>query len=479
MVDFGYDVADYCGVDPLFGTLADFDDLVTAAHERGLKVIVDFVPNHSSDQHPWFVESRSSRDNPKRDWYVWRDGKAPGEPPNNWLANFGGPSWTYDEHTGQWYLHIFLPEQPDLNWRSPALRAAMWDVVRFWVQRGVDGFRVDVAMGVGKDPELRDNPPNPHGSLAHKALGAFDSQLHVHDMFHPFLHEVYREFRQILDTWPDGRDRVIIGETHVFHPDWWASFFGAGDEMHLPFNFGLLKVPWEARAVAEHVAGIDAAATEAPGGWPTYVLSNHDEDRVAQRVGQAQARVALLLLLTLRGTPTLYYGEELGHPDVDIPPELEQDPWGKRVPGLGLSRDPSRTPMPWDPSRNGGFTSPDVTPWLPLVDDRARFSVAAQDADPGSMLHLTRAVLALRRTEPALTAGAFEIAHVDDAVLAYRRETPDDALLVVLNLTGEPATVAVGTGTATVLLSTSGDRTATVDLARLPLAPDEGLVLRP
>jgi alpha-glucosidase len=480
MADFGYDVADYCDVDPMFGTLADFDELVADAHDRGLRIIVDLVPNHTSDRHPWFEGSRSSRDDPKRDWYVWRDGTADGEPPNNWLANFGGPAWTYDEPTRQWYLHSFLPEQPDLDWRNPEVRAAMFDVVRFWLERGVDGFRVDVAHAIGKDPELRDNPPNPAGGLSHKELGDYDTQLHVHDKNHPFVHEVYREFRSLLDSWPDGVQRVIIGEIHLYDLEHWVTYFGPGDEMHLPFNFGLLKTPWTARGVATHVEEVEAVTNAGDGRWPSYVMGNHDEHRIASRIGHGQARVAMMLLLTLRGTPTLYYGDELGHPDVDVPLELEQDPWGLRVPGLALSRDPARTPMPWEDAPNAGFTAPDVTPWLPIVDDTASYSVAAQAASPTSILRLTQHLLAARRDHVALTAGTYRTVHVDDAVYAYERVAGDERIAVVLNLTSAPQHVdALGHdgGRLEVIVSTGMDRTGALD-GPFELRPDEGMVLR-
>jgi alpha-glucosidase len=479
MADFGYDVADYVDVDPMFGTLADFDELVTEAHELGLKVIVDLVPNHSSDRHPWFIESRSSRDSPKRGWYVWRDGRPDGSPPNNWLASFGGPSWTFDELTGQWYLHSFLPQQPDLNWRNPEVRAAMFDVVRFWLRRGVDGFRVDVAHAIGKDPELRDNPPNPGGTVFHKDIGEFETQLHVHDRNHPFAREVYREFRELLDTWHDGVERVIIGEIHLYDLEHWARYFGAGDEMHLPWNFGLLKTQWTARDVAAHVEGVERVTNEAPGRWPSYVVGNHDEHRVASRIGEAQARIAMVLLLTLRGTPTIYYGDELGHPDVDVPPELEQDPWGLRVPGLGLSRDPGRTPMPWEDAPNAGFTDPGVAPWLPIVGDTASYSIAAQAAAPTSMLRLTQHLLALRRDHPALTSGSYRTLHVDDAVYAFERAHGDDRVVVVLNLTGHAAGIELGDGRAGVVLASDMERSGEVSLSAIALGPDEGLVLRP
>src|SRR5438067_4215443 len=392
MADFGYDVSDYLDVAPLFGDLATFDRLVAAAHARGLKLIVDYVPNHTSDQHPWFRESRASRASPMRDWYVWRDPRPDGSPPNNWLAAFGGPAWTLDEAAGQYYLHSFLPQQPDLNWRNPAVREAMFGVLRFWLERGVDGFRMDALHRIMKDPDLRDNPPNPQASTQlHRPAGEYDRQLHTNDRGHEDIHEVLREIRRLLEAYgAQGRPRVAIGEMHIY--DWavLARYYGAAlDELHLPFNFGLLKVPWSAQAIRELVEAYQAALP--PGAWPNYVLGNHDEARIASRVGPRHARLAMLLLLTLRGTSTLYYGDELGMQDVPVPPERVQDPWGLRVPGLNLGRDPQRAPMPWDPGPNGGFCPPSAEPWLPMTPDLAQINVASQLADPRSMLALTRA----------------------------------------------------------------------------------------
>ncbi|MDQ3547471.1 MAG: alpha-amylase family glycosyl hydrolase, partial [Chloroflexota bacterium] len=315
MADFGYDVSDYCGVDPLFGDLTTFDRLVAQAHAREMRVIIDYVPNHTSDQHPWFIESRSSRDNPKRDWYVWRDAQPDGSLPNNWQASFGGPSWTFDETTGQYYLHSFLPQQPDLDWRNPEVKEAMFDVVRFWLERGVDGFRIDVAHRIMKDPELRDNPPAPDAGLVrHKDQGDYDAQLHIHDMGHEDVHEVYRDMRTLLDEYSDEQPRIAIGEIHIFELEVWSNYYGGElDELHLPFNFGLLAVPWDAAAVREFVTELEGTIPD--GAWPNYVVGNHDEPRIASRVGPERARIAMMLLLTLRGTPTLYQGDELGMQD--------------------------------------------------------------------------------------------------------------------------------------------------------------------
>lgn len=363
MRDFGYDVANHTDVDPLFGTLADAEALIAAIHRHGMRVILDYVSNHTSIDHPWFQESRSSRDNPKREWYVWRDPAADGGPPNNWLSAFGGPAWTLDETTGQYYLHSFLNSMPDLNWHHAPLREAMHDVLRFWLDRDVDGFRIDAAHYVGKDPEFRDNPPATAAVRhLHKPVGEYGTQDHLYDKGDPFTHEVYRGVRRLLDEYSaGGRERLLIGEMHIY--DWaeWASYFGPDlDEFHLPFNFGMLLAKWNASSVQALVDEIEAATPE--GGWPNWVAGNHDEPRIATRIGVTQARAMMTLLLTLRGTPTIYYGDELGFIDAVVPPERRQDPWGLQVTEVDVGRDPARSPMIWTTGEHGGFTTPGVEP---------------------------------------------------------------------------------------------------------------------
>jgi alpha-glucosidase len=481
MADFGYDVADFTDVDPLFGDLATFDRLVAEAHARGLKIIVDYVPSHTSDQHPWFQASRSSRESPYRDWYVWRDPKPDGTPPNNWLATFGGSAWQWDAVAGQFYLHSYLPEQVDLNWRNPAVRAAMHDVLRFWLDRGVDGFRMDALGRIMKDPLLRDNPSNPGAGDFHKSLGEYDSQLHLNDQRHPDIHAALRELRQVLDAYEaDGRPRLAIGEIHIYDLAELGQYYGAAlDELHLPFNFGLLKTPWAAQAIRAHVDAYEAALP--PGAWPNYVLGNHDEARIASRVGPENARLALLLLLTLRGTPTLYYGDELAMEDVPIPPERAQDPFGLRVSGLGLGRDPERAPMPWDATPNAGFCPPDVEPWLPITPDLDRVNVAAQLADPASMLNLTRRLLTLRRSSPALAAGAYRAVDWPDVpgdCYLYLREAGNRRMLVALNLSDEAHQVRLPDGLrAGLVLSTDLTRESVAGLEAFELRAREGAIL--
>jgi alpha-glucosidase len=485
MADFGYDVADYVDIDPIFGDLATFDRLVEEAHGRDIRIIIDFVPNHTSDQHPWFLESRSSRDNPKRDWYVWRDPKPDGSPPNNWLAVFGGRAWEWDEHTGQYYLHSFLKEQPDLNWRNPEVKAAMFDVVRFWLERGVDGFRIDVAYAIMKDPELRDNPPNP--DLPPGTSGRdYGTQLHVHDMKHPDLHQVYRDLRRLLDAYSGERPRVMIGEIHVYEWPEWATYYGQNlDEFHLPFNFGLIALevlgrplPWGAATVRTVVGAIEAA-TGVVGGWPNYVLGNHDTHRIASRVGPEGARLAMMLLLTLRGTPTLYQGDELGMHDVEIPPDRIQDPFELMTPGLGFGRDPERTPMQWDAGPNAGFCAAGVEPWLPIADDYREVNAATELTEPRSILALTRALLELRRNHPALHSGSYRpLDGVPEDCFVYEREADGERFLVALNFGGEEREVVVPAGRgARHRVSTYMDGQEPTNDSALRLRPHEGLLL--
>jgi alpha-glucosidase len=461
MVDFGYDIADYTGVDPLFGTLADFDRLLAAAHARGLKLLLDFVPNHSSDQHPWFVESRASRTNPKRDWYIWRDPAPDGGPPNNWISDFGGSAWQWDAATGQYYYHAMLVEQPDLNWRDPALRAAMFDAMRFWLDRGVDGFRVDILWHMIKHADFPDNPVNPDWR---EGMAEMHRVLQRHSTDQPEIFEIAAAMRALADSYGEI---VLVGEIYLPVERLMAYYGEGGAGVHLPFNFQLIDAPWNARALHAMIAEYEAALP--PGGWPNWVLGNHDRPRIATRVGAAQAHVAAMLLLTLRGTPTLYYGDELGLADVAIPPDRVRDPRELREPGLGFGRDPVRTPMPWDATPQAGFSS--AEPWLPLNPDWPTRNVATQAGAPGSLLALYRALLALRRAHPALATGAMRMIEAAGDVLAYERIEGEDRIMIVLNLGDAPA--ATGQAAAPLLLSTVG--AAAFDGT---LAPNEGVVLR-
>jgi len=433
--DFGYDVSDYVDVASEYGTLEDFDRLVDDLHAVGIRLIIDFVPNHSSDQHPWFRESASSPDNPKRDWYVWRDPKPDGSEPNNWLSLFGGRAWEWHEPTMQYYLHSFLKEQPDLNWRSPEVEAAMFDALRFWLDRGVDGFRIDVAHFIMKDPEMRDNPLADPGARSdhHKPMGEYETLDSIHSKGHPDIHPLYRRLRAVVDAY---EDRYMVGEVHI--TDWseWATYFGANlDEMHQPYNFALLSAATDTASVRAVVSGQEAVLP--PGAWPNYVLGNHDEPRIPKRYGQDAIRRLAVLLLTLRGTPTIYYGDELGM--LEGSSDTGLDPWGRNVEGVG--RDGCRTPMQWTPE--GGFSSSART-WLPMGPESDTRNVESELADPGSVLNLYRRLIAVRKSSEALMVGEYrELAADHEDVLMFERQAAGERVVVAVNFGSDFVNVAV------------------------------------
>jgi len=437
MKDFGYDIANYRDIDPIFGRLADFDKLLETIHQANLKLIIDLVPNHSSDQHPWFLESRSSKINPKRDWYVWKDARDDGSPPNNWLSIFGGSAWEWDQETNQYYLHSFLKEQPDLNWRNPQVQEAIFDVVRFWLDRGVDGFRIDVAHFLMKDPELRDNPLNPSNTKSiHKPLGDYDSQIHLYDKGHPDIHRVYRDFRKLLDDYSKDQPRMSMGEIHIFNMDEWVLYYGKDlDEIHFPINFSLLGANWQAESIRTLVEGLEFSLP--PGAWPNYVLANHDDQRILSRYGIKNARSAAMLLLTLRGTPILYYGDEIGMKDVDIPPKLCLDPAGIRQAGQG--RDPSRTPMQWSNETWAGFSPPHTQKtWLPIANDFQEINLKNQLKDPDSIFSFYRNLLQLRKRYPALQTGDYHsLPDTPQGCYLYTRYNEEEKLLIAINFTSQ------------------------------------------
>src|SRR4051812_44762264 len=445
MADYGYDVADYRDVDPIFGTLADFDALLADAHGRGVRVVVDWVPNHSSSEHPWFVESRASRDNAKRDWYVWRDGAPDGGPPNDWKSEFAavGAAWSFDERTAQWYLHSFMAEQPDLNWDNPAVEAAMHDTLRFWLDRGVDGFRIDALQRLAHDPLLRSN------------AGA----ARRHDQDWETMHDRLRGIRRVVEEY---EDRMIVGEVALQDLHRVVSFLNSGDQLHLAHNFVFAELDWDAEAFAVSIDDFEALASDHA--WPAWFLENHDRPRVASRfdepsgLGAARARASLVVLYALRGTPFVYQGEELGLPDAEIPPDRVVDVDG---------RDPERAPMPWTAGPNAGFTTGE--PWLPLVEDADTLNVAAQEADPASALHLTRRLAELRAATPALQTGAHTALDAGPDVLAWRR---GDDIVAAANFADAPVPLPL---TGELLLSSDPARAGGPVAA---LGPAEAVLLR-
>ncbi|MDA8342045.1 MAG: alpha-amylase family glycosyl hydrolase [Actinomycetota bacterium] len=496
MADFGYDVSDYCDVDPLFGTLDDVDRLVEDVHQAGMRIIVDWVPHHTSSEHPWFVDARSSRDSRHRRWYVWRDPGPDGGPPNNWRAAFDpdAPAWTFDPASGQWYLHLFEASQPDLNWDEPEVRAAMAEVLRFWLDRGVDGFRADVVHCIGKDPALPDDPPDLAG-LPHAVLNDV-----------PATHGRLRDLRALLDSYPG--ERMMVGEVYLLSTAAVAAYYGAGDELHLAFNFPPLFAPWQADAWRDQVVEVDRELGRR-GAWPTWVLSNHDNPRhrtrydmgaswagedeaTRERRSERRARSAAVLLLGLRGTPFLYQGEELGLGDVDVPADRRVDPGG---------RDGCRGPVPWDASPDHGWpVSPGASPWLPLPADAATRNAESAWADSGSVLRLYQRLLAARRASPALRHGEQRLLDTPSGVLGLERtgggaaadgagedgaggdgDAVGDRRVVLVNFTDDDRQVRLeppGPGLVW-RVEVAGDGTGEGQAWNAALGPDQAVVLKP
>ena len=453
-VDWGYDVADYTGVHPELGTLADLDELTAEAQRRGIRVLLDLVPNHTSDRHPWFEDSRSSRDSAHRDWYVWADGKGDGVPPNNWVGPFGGRSWTYDERTEQWYMHNFSSAQPDLNWWNEEVRDAFDDVLRFWFDRGIDGFRIDVTNALIKDAELRDNPdPVPDDDPWAKRYG----QPAVYNANRPEVHDIYRRWRRVAEEYEPAR--LFVGEVWVWDPAGWAAYFGdAKDELQLLFHFRVLDAPFDL-GLRDVVRDIEAALPE--GGLPALAGSNHDVVRFPTRWcdgDEARIRLALLALLTLRGTPFVYYGDEIGMQNAHVPDERVRDV-------ASPSRDPARTPMQWADAPGAGFTDPGIEPWLPF-GDLSRSNVEAQREDADSILRFCRDVIAFRRESDDLRRGNYRELPAPDGVWAWRR--------------GERTTVAINFGAEDAVLSDCGGVIAlSTDRRRNGERAEDGVRLRP
>ncbi|MBV9608584.1 MAG: alpha-glucosidase [Acidobacteria bacterium] len=435
-VDFGYDVSDYENIDPQYGTLADFTRLQNEAKQRGIRIILDFVVNHTSDKHKWFIESRSSRTNPKRDWYIWRDGKGPNQPPNNWIATFGGSAWTFDPKTNQYYYHYFYPQQPDLNWRNPAVEKAMFDVNRWWYERGVAGFRLDAVDTLFEDPALHDNPVKP-------GLNKYGdpNEDNIYNTKLPLVHDVLKRLRQVADQY----DAVLIGETWTKDTSELRQYYGEhGNELQMPMDLMITEMKTlSAPELRAHISAVNSA-----GGWPVYVMSNHDiirsYTRYADGVHNDQiAKMVAAFYLTLRGTPIMYYGEEIGMEN--NPPKSKEDvkdPIGKLGWPVDKGRDGERTPMQWNTGTNAGFST--ATPWLPVPPSYASHNVATEEQDPNSVLAWYKAVLKLRHTEPALLEGKWVVVNESDPnVLTYLRQYKNEAVLVALNMSGERQTLHV------------------------------------
>lgn len=467
MADFGYDVSDYCGVNADFGTMETMERLIAECHRRGIRLLLDWVPNHTSEEHPWFIESRSSRHNPRRDWYIWRDAKPDGSLPNNWKSVFGGPAWTLDGATGQYYLHSFLKEQPDLNWRNPEVEAAMLDTLRFWFDRGIDGFRIDVMGMIVKHPDLADNPVNGDWMPGDRERS---TQLWQNNRNYPEVYDAVKRIRAVFDEYPG---RMGVGEVFGTAEEV-GRYYGDedGDGLHLAFNFQFIHeaehglTAWDAEALRRIVSAAEASLPA--GAQPCYALGNHDRPRFISRHntdgrGRERARAAVLLLLGLRNTPFIYYGEEIGMEDVDIPAGRLQDPARIRT----IGRDPERTPMQWDGSSGKGFST--VEPWLPYGDPSC--NVAVQDGDPGSLLSLYRRAIWVRRNTPALLRGGYRELPAPADVFAWARVLPGEPSVAVAVNTGPTPREVDLAGGGTVILATDRALGGPLKSGKLTLPP--------
>ena len=448
MKDFGYDVSDYCDVDPMFGSLADFDALVSTAHQLGIKVLIDLVLSHTSDEHPWFKESRASRDNPRADWYVWADPKEDGTPPNNWLSIFGGPAWHWDARREQYYLHNFLVEQPDLNFHNPDVQTALLDVTRFWLDRGVDGFRLDTINFYVHDAELRSNPALPkekrNANIA-PSVNPYNHQEHLYSKNRPENLDFLKRFRALLDEYPGSTCVGEVGDAQR-GLEIMGEYTEGDDKAHMCYAFEFLaKDPLTAARVVEVMKKVDEVAAD---GWACWAFSNHDVMRHVSRweLPPAAQRLYATLMMSLRGSACIYQGEELGLPEADVAFEDLQDPYGIEFWPEFKGRDGCRTPMVWEPSnQNGGFSA--HAPWLPVSHDHLNRSVAAQEEDPAALLHHYRRAIAFRRTHPALVKGSHAGLKADGDVLSFTRSHGDQTLFCAFNMSDQPNTIDMPKGT--------------------------------
>ncbi len=444
--DFGYDITDYTAIDPLMGDMATFETLLAEAKRRNILILLDYVPNHTSDEHPWFTESRSSRDNPKRDWYIWRDAKKDGGPPNNWLSVFGGSAWTFDEMTGQYYLHHHFSFQPDLNWRNPEVRKEMLNVLRFWLDKGVSGFRTDAIYTLFEDESFADNPLNPN-----YRPGKDDPYLSLIHTYDEGNEETYAALGEMCAVLSEYDDACMVSESYVDIPTLGKLYDACKDGRHAPLNFSLISLPWDAGEYKKHIEDIES--TLDGNEWPNYVLGNHDRRRVSDRVGRERARLLAILQMTLRGMPFIYYGEEIGMQGADIADEERKDPLSALLPGLHMGRDGERTPMQWDGTAHAGFTKGE--PWLPVADDYELYNVRAEEESADSFLSLYRHLIWHRKTSPALSSGVYQSIDVGAGdVFAYERVHEDERVCVVLNFSTEDRDIILPFERAEVMAST-------------------------
>ncbi len=469
MKDFGYDISDYKNVDPRFGSLEIIKNLFKEAHARDIKVLIDLVTNHTSSEHPWFVESKSSKDNPKRDWYVWRDPGVNGGLPNNWLSVSGGPAWTYDEKSGQYYLHQFLPDQPDLNWRNAEVKKAMKDVMEFWIAQGVDGFRIDAISHMVEDIQFRDEPFVPFAKRTHDQT-VYDSMAHIYSQNQPELKEVIIMFSEIAFA---HKDIFLVSEAYLPAAGLLEFYRACPHHNHAPFNFNLLKLPWKAQAYRAEVDVYEKALN--PEDVRPYVLGNHDVSRLASRIGREHTPLAAMLLLTLPGSKFVYYGEEIGMEDTVIPEDKIQDNFSRDK--KDSTRDQSRTPMQWDNSTYAGFSNNE--PWLPVNESKSTYNVATETKDPSSLLNLYKKLIALSKSEPALQYGTYTSFDVTSHhVFAFERSYEKEKVFVYLNFKNESRSIVLPEGSFEIILSTNPQTQLQSIEKELVLASNEGVIVR-
>lgn len=469
MKDFGYDISDFYNIDPLFGTLADFDELVVEMHKRGIKIIMDLVINHTSSEHPWFKESCSSLENPKRDWYIWQDPQKDGSPPNNWLSVSGGSAWTFDEKTNQYYLHHFLKEQPDLNWRNTDVKDEIRRIAEFWIARGVDGFRVDAMSHLVEDGLFRDDPKNTEFIL--NKNNQYNKYIHTFSTNRPQLENVIKFLCESINSYPN---KFIVFETYLPLADTLAIYNMHPDEHHAPFNFNFFNLEWGAKTYKDFVDNFNNALSLKQ--IPTYVFGNHDQPRLASRFGEGQARLCAMLLLTLRGLPFIYYGEEIGMKNVDIPKEKIKDGFAHDSVNIGLSRDPARTPMQWDNSSYAGFSTNE--PWLPISPEYEKINVSAETSDPKSMFNLYCSLIGYRNKSDILKHGSYKSINTNNNdVFGYIRSYKKKEILILLNFSNTSQIISIKEG-GIVIFSTHLDTPPNTPVANtIEMRPFEGYVI--
>ncbi len=469
MNDFGYDISDYRDIDPIFGDLKTFDELIKRAHEVNIKVLMDFVPNHTSSEHPWFKESRSNKNNPKRDWYIWRPPGIDGGPPNNWVSQFGGSAWELDSTTNEFYLRTFDVSQPDLNWRNPDVVSEMLNTLRFWLDKGVDGFRVDVAYLLFKDALFRDEPIDP--GYNPELNMPYDKLSHIYTKGLPETLDMLKTFNDVINEFGD---KFMVCEIYTDKDELVKIYKAVNHVGFAPLNFSFISIPWDARKQKDFLDEFDKLLGH--NYFPTYVLGNHDQPRIASKLGDKSARAAGLLQLTLRGTPFIYYGEELGLKNIEVPVEKVRDPMALNMKDLAFGRDPERGPMQWNNKEFAGFSSSE--PWLPIEKDYTSKNVDSEHTDPASFLNLYKKIIHLRKNLKSLQEGKYiSLDFENENIVGFIRESENERALVLINFSSDEQSVKISDEKWEIILSTYMDVLKKVVDIEILLRPSEGIIL--